>query len=70
MHEESFIPSCWLAFDFVIKGIPPMVNQNTVLNDIVKILTPLKANGTIKVFIDEYRNPSGASTGGHFHLNI
>lgn len=58
------------AFDFVVKGIPPIVNQNTVLDDIVKILTPLKANGTIKVFIDEYRKPSGASTGGHFHLNI
>jgi hypothetical protein len=58
------------AFDFVINGVPPMVNRNTVLNDIVNILTPLKARGIIKVFIDEYRNPTGASTGGHFHINI
>jgi hypothetical protein len=58
------------AFDFVIKDIPPVISRNGVLDEIVKILTPLKGNGTIKVFIDEYRNPSGASTGGHFHINI
>jgi hypothetical protein len=58
------------AFDFVIRNKPPMINLNTILDDIIRILNPLKSNGTIKLFIDEYRKPSGASSGGHFHVNI
>jgi hypothetical protein len=58
------------AFDFVIRNKPPRINLNTILDDIIRILNPLKSNGTIKLFIDEYRKPSGASSGGHFHVNI
>jgi hypothetical protein len=46
--------------------ITPYNSKNS--SDFIKILNSVKGQNPEFNFIDEYRNPSKASTGGHFHL--
>lgn len=51
------------AIDVVIK---PYNSKNS--NDFINILNEFKSKNSAFSFIDEYRNPSKGSTGGHYHL--
>ena len=41
-----------------------------ILNDILGILKEIKKTSPKLSYIDEYRNPSGNASGGHFHIAI
>jgi hypothetical protein len=63
------------AIDFTVSGLPSSKSQLTpdnikILDRIVKVLDSLKQKKIIRFYQDEYRNPSGASTGGHIHWDI
>lgn len=51
------------AIDLVLK---PYNGENA--NSFISILNKYKSKDSKFSFIDEYTNPSGAATGGHFHL--
>ena len=51
------------AVDLVLK---PYNSDNA--NSFLTILNKYKSKDSKFTFIDEYKNPSGAATGGHFHL--